>query len=60
MLEHLGNQHGLLGLVFRKAQNKIQNPAQIKRPWRTWNLPILSPLQRSESRPASLSAHPLS
>lgn len=23
VLEHLGNQHGLLGLVFRKAQNKI-------------------------------------
>ena len=23
-LEHLGRQHGLLGLVFRKAQNKIQ------------------------------------
>jgi len=31
MLEHLGTQHGLLGLVFRKAQNKIQDPAKLKR-----------------------------
>jgi len=31
MLEHLGKQHGLLGLVFRKAQNKIQDPAKLKR-----------------------------
>jgi type I restriction enzyme M protein len=30
-LEHLGKQHGLLGLVFRKAQNKIQDPAKLKR-----------------------------
>ncbi len=29
MLEHLGKQHGLLGLVFRKAQNKIQDPAKL-------------------------------
>ena len=28
VLEHLGKQHGLLGLVFRKAQNKIQDPAK--------------------------------
>jgi len=27
----LGKQHGLLGLVFRKAQNKIQDPAKPKR-----------------------------
>ncbi len=30
-LEHLGKQHGLLGLVFRKAQNKIQDPAKLRR-----------------------------
>lgn len=31
LLEHLGKQHGLLGLVFRKAQSKIQDPAKLKR-----------------------------
>ena len=31
LLDHLGKQHGLLGLVFRKAQNKIQDPAKLKR-----------------------------
>jgi type I restriction enzyme M protein len=31
VLEHLGKQHGLLGLVFRKVQNKIQDPAKLKR-----------------------------
>ncbi len=31
LLEHLGKQHGLLGLVFRKSQNKIQDPAKLKR-----------------------------
>ena len=31
ILKHLGKQHGLLGLVFRKAQNKIQDPAKLKR-----------------------------
>jgi type I restriction enzyme M protein len=30
-LEHLGKQHGLLGVIFRKAQNKIQDPAKLKR-----------------------------
>ncbi len=30
-LEHLGHQHGLLGLVFRKAQNKITDPAKLRR-----------------------------
>lgn len=30
-LEHLGRQHGLLGLVFRKAQNKIADPAKLRR-----------------------------
>ncbi|MCB9663434.1 MAG: SAM-dependent DNA methyltransferase [Alphaproteobacteria bacterium] len=30
-LEHLGKQHGLLGLVFRKSQNKIQDPAKLRR-----------------------------
>lgn len=28
LLEHLSKQHGLLGLVFRKAQNKIQDLAK--------------------------------
>ena len=31
VLEHLGRQHGLLGLVFRKSQNKIQDPAKLRR-----------------------------
>jgi type I restriction enzyme M protein len=31
LLEHLAKQHGLLGLVFRKSQNKIQDPAKLKR-----------------------------
>jgi len=31
ILEYLGKQHGLLGLVFRKSQNKIQDPAKLKR-----------------------------
>ncbi len=31
LLEHLGKQHGLLGLVFRKSQNKIQDPAKLRR-----------------------------
>ena len=30
-LEHLGKQHGLLGLVFRKAHNKISDPAKLRR-----------------------------
>ncbi|MFV8749503.1 type I restriction-modification system subunit M [Nannocystaceae bacterium ST9] len=31
VLEHLAKQHGLLGLVFRKSQNKIQDPAKLRR-----------------------------
>jgi type I restriction enzyme M protein len=31
LLEDLGNQPGTLGLIFRKAQNKIQDPAKLKR-----------------------------
>lgn len=31
VLEHLGKQHGLLGLIFRKAQNKISDPAKLRR-----------------------------
>ncbi len=31
ILSYLGKQHGLMGLVFRKAQNKIQDPAKLKR-----------------------------
>jgi type I restriction enzyme M protein len=30
-LEHLGKQDGMLGIIFRKAQNKIQDPAKLKR-----------------------------
>lgn len=30
-LGHLGKQPGLLGLIFRKSQNKIQDPAKLKR-----------------------------
>ena len=31
VLETLGKQKGMLGLVFRKAQNKIQDPAKLRR-----------------------------
>lgn len=31
VLETLGKQGGLLGLVFRKAQNRIQDPAKLRR-----------------------------
>jgi type I restriction enzyme M protein len=30
-LEDLGKRSGMLGLIFRKAQNKIQNPALLRR-----------------------------
>src|SRR5258708_6173485 len=30
-LEELGRQPGMLGLIFRKAQNKIQDPAKLRR-----------------------------
>jgi type I restriction enzyme M protein len=30
-LEALGKQPGMLGVIFRKAQNKIQDPAKLKR-----------------------------
>ncbi len=30
-LENLGRQPGMLGLIFRKAQNKIQDPAKLRR-----------------------------
>jgi type I restriction enzyme M protein len=30
-LEALGRQPGMLGLIFRKAQNKIQDPAKLRR-----------------------------
>ncbi|MDL1871872.1 SAM-dependent DNA methyltransferase [Deltaproteobacteria bacterium PRO3] len=30
-LEILGNEKGLLGLIFNKAQNKIQDPAKLRR-----------------------------
>jgi type I restriction enzyme M protein len=31
ILERLGRQHGVLGTIFRKAQNRIQDPAKLKR-----------------------------
>lgn len=31
LLESLGKEKGLLGVIFRKAQNKIQDPAKLKR-----------------------------
>src|SRR5687767_11463693 len=30
-LKKLGEQGGMLGLIFRKAQNKIQDPAKLRR-----------------------------
>ncbi len=30
-LENLGKERGMLGLIFRKAQNKIQDPAKLRR-----------------------------
>jgi type I restriction enzyme M protein len=31
LLEFLGKETGMLGVIFRKAQNKIQDPAKLKR-----------------------------
>ena len=31
VLENLGREKGLLGVIFRKAQNKIQDPAKLRR-----------------------------
>ncbi|MBU4321341.1 MAG: type I restriction-modification system subunit M [Nanoarchaeota archaeon] len=31
ILETLGKERGMLGVIFRKSQNKIQNPAYLKR-----------------------------
>jgi type I restriction enzyme M protein len=31
LLDTLGKQGGLLGVVFRRAQNKIQDPAKLRR-----------------------------
>jgi type I restriction enzyme M protein len=31
VLENLGKQKGMLGVIFRKAQNKIQDPAKLRR-----------------------------
>src|SRR5207247_4909427 len=31
ILEELGKSKGLLGVIFRKAQNKIQDPAKLRR-----------------------------
>ena len=35
LLESLGKEKGMLGVIFRKAQNKIQDPAKLKRLTRT-------------------------
>ncbi len=31
ILSELGKQPGTLGVIFRKAQNKVQDPAKLKR-----------------------------
>ncbi len=31
MLENLGKESGVMGVIFRKSQNKIQDPAKLKR-----------------------------
>jgi hypothetical protein len=31
LLEELGKEPGMLGVIFRKAQNKIQDPAKLRR-----------------------------
>jgi type I restriction enzyme M protein len=31
MLESLGNEKGLLGLIFNKSQNKFQDPSKLRR-----------------------------
>jgi type I restriction enzyme M protein len=31
ILEHLGKEKGTLGIIFRKAQNKIRDPAKLRR-----------------------------
>jgi len=31
MLQELGKEQGMLGIIFRKAQNKIQDPAKLRR-----------------------------
>ena len=34
-LEELGKRPGMLGVIFKKAQNKIQDPAKLRRRLRT-------------------------
>jgi type I restriction enzyme M protein len=31
ILEKLGKERGMLGVIFRKAQNKVQDPAKLRR-----------------------------
>jgi len=31
ILENLGKEHGAIGVIFRKSQNRIQDPAKLKR-----------------------------
>jgi type I restriction enzyme M protein len=31
LLQELGKEEGIIGVIFRKAQNKIQDPAKLKR-----------------------------
>jgi len=31
ILQDLGKEHGVIGVIFRKSQNKIQDPAKLKR-----------------------------
>jgi len=31
LLENLGKEHGIIGVIYRKSQNKIQDPAKLRR-----------------------------
>ena len=31
ILENLAKERGMLGVIFRKAQNKVQDPAKLRR-----------------------------
>lgn len=39
-LEQLGKQGGMLGIIFRKAQNKIQDPAKLRGGGRSRQRPV--------------------
>ena len=63
LLRELGNKPGMLGTIFTKAQNKIQDPAKLYRlidmvnetqPW--WSVCGLSPIRPSPIQPAAPAA----